>query len=148
MAISLNNKVKATRLPGKGYPVSSPRPGSVIEQRSGMIHGFGRPIKPREVIFFCSQLSLMLEIGTSLNNALIALRDQIKNPAFREVIQAMLRDIVELCGKFGAGPVRLGGRIHAESDRKIDPMPFGSAPILCLFLRRPPQAGFRYDSPE
>ena len=95
MAITLNKKVKTTRLPGKGYPASSSKSASVIEQWSGMIRGFGRPIKPREVIFFCSQLSLMLEIGTSLNNALSALRDQIKNPAFKEVIQAMLRDIEE-----------------------------------------------------
>ncbi len=103
MAVSLNKK-KAPRLPAKArrggvYPrppmPSSPKAGSVIEQWSGMIHSLGRPIKPREVIVFTSQLSLMLEIGTSLNDALSALRDQIKNPAFKEVIQGMLRDIKE-----------------------------------------------------
>jgi type II secretory pathway component PulF len=95
MAISLNNKEKAPRLPVKGQPSSFLKPGPLIKRWSGMILSLGRPIKPREVIFFTSQLSMMLEIGTSPNKALSVLRDQIKNPAFKEVIQAMIRDIEE-----------------------------------------------------
>jgi type IV pilus assembly protein PilC len=91
MAISLNSKEKAPRLPVKGQPASLLKPGPLIKQWSGM----RRPIKPREVILFASQLSMMLEIGTSLNNALSALRYQVKNPAFKEVIQAMILDIEE-----------------------------------------------------
>jgi type II secretory pathway component PulF len=90
MAISPNRKTPALSAKTLGAP-----PKSASEQWGGIIRGFGRSIKSREVIFFTSQLSLMLEIGTSMNNALSALRDQTKNPAFKEVIQAMVRDIEE-----------------------------------------------------
>jgi type II secretory pathway component PulF len=56
---------------------------------------FGKSIKPKEVIFFTSQLSLMLEIGTPLKNALEAIRNQTKNSDFKEVIHSMLRDVEE-----------------------------------------------------
>ncbi len=90
MAISPNRKTPPLSAKTLGAP-----PKSASEQWGGIIHGFGRSIKSREVIFFTSQLSLMLEIGTPLKNALSALRDHIKNPAFKEVIQDMLRDIEE-----------------------------------------------------
>jgi type II secretory pathway component PulF len=95
MAISLKKGEKAQRLIENGDPASSPKTGSLSEQLSRLLRGFGRPVKPREMIFFNSQLSLMLEIGTSLNDALGALRDQIENQAFKEAIQDMLRDIEE-----------------------------------------------------
>ena len=56
---------------------------------------FGRRIKAKEVIFFTSQLSLMLEVGTPLTSALTAIEKQTKNPAFKEVIRAMGKDIEE-----------------------------------------------------
>jgi type II secretory pathway component PulF len=56
---------------------------------------FGRTAKPAEVIFFTSQLSLMLEVGTSLSVALKAIGEQTKNTAFKEVILAMHQDIEE-----------------------------------------------------
>jgi type II secretory pathway component PulF len=52
-------------------------------------------VKSKEVIFFTSQLALMLEVGTPLINALAALGKQTKNPAFKEVIRALHRDIEE-----------------------------------------------------
>ncbi len=52
-------------------------------------------VKPKEVIFFTSQLALMLEVGTPLTNALAALEKQTKNPAFKEVIRVLHRDIEE-----------------------------------------------------
>jgi type IV pilus assembly protein PilC len=55
----------------------------------------GNKIRSKEVIFFTSQLALMLEVGTPLINALNAMKKQTKNPAFQEVIQAMARDIEE-----------------------------------------------------
>ena len=54
-----------------------------------LLGGFIRPVKPSELIFFTSQLSLMIEIGTPLNLALKAIRDQTDNTAFKEVIDAM-----------------------------------------------------------
>ncbi len=47
------------------------------------------------MIFFTSQLSLMLEVGTSLSNALKALGQQTMNPALKEVILAMHQDLEE-----------------------------------------------------
>jgi len=47
------------------------------------------------MIFFTSQLSLMLEIGTPLSQALRALRDQTKNERFKEVLGSLVKDIEE-----------------------------------------------------
>lgn len=52
-------------------------------------------IKQKEVIFFTSQLALMLEVGTPLTSALAALEKQTKNPALKKVIHALFRDIEE-----------------------------------------------------
>lgn len=52
-------------------------------------------VKSKEVIFFTSQLALMLEVGTPLINGLAALKKQTKNPAFKDVIGALHRDIEE-----------------------------------------------------
>ena len=90
MAISVSQKT--SRVSAKASEaVQKPASG----QRGITIPGLGGSIKSREVTFFTSQISLMLEIGTSLNNALAALRDQTKNPAFKKVVQAMLNDIEE-----------------------------------------------------
>ncbi|MDD2671462.1 MAG: type II secretion system F family protein [Syntrophales bacterium] len=47
------------------------------------------------IIFFTSQLSLMVEIGTPLNQALRAIAHQTSKPALREVVVSMLQDIEE-----------------------------------------------------
>ncbi|MHB8093089.1 MAG: type II secretion system F family protein [Syntrophales bacterium] len=54
-----------------------------------------RPVKSSEQVFFYTQLSLMLEIGTPLTGGLQALADQTRNPAFREILLAMLKDLQE-----------------------------------------------------
>jgi type II secretory pathway component PulF len=90
MAITVNHKssisnaktVKARRI-------------SFSKSRLGMTRLFSKPIKAGEVIFFTAQLSLMLEIGTPLKNALAAIRNQTKSDDFKKVIQTMLRDIEE-----------------------------------------------------
>lgn len=90
MAISFNHKRSSAAskslqaLPGFGATL-----------RGGIISYFARPVKPGELIFFTSQLSLMLEIGTPLNTALKAIGSQTKNVTFKAVIQAMLLDIEE-----------------------------------------------------
>lgn len=90
MAISFNHKRSSAAskslqaLPGFGATL-----------RGGIISYFARPIKPGELIFFTSQLSLMLEIGTPLNSALKAIGNQTENVTFKAVIQAMLLDIEE-----------------------------------------------------
>ena len=54
-----------------------------------------RVVNSSEQVFFFSQLSLMLEIGTSLTGGLQALADQSRNPAFKEILLAMLKDLQE-----------------------------------------------------
>ena len=63
--------------------------------RLDMLKLSGRKIKAKEIIFFTSQLSLMLEVGTPLTSSLTAIENQTKNPAFKEVIHAMGKDIEE-----------------------------------------------------
>ncbi len=62
---------------------------------SNIISKIGRPVKPSELKFFNSHLSLMLEIETPLNYALKAIENQTKNAAFKKVIQSMSKDIEE-----------------------------------------------------
>jgi len=83
-------KQKASRPVGE-RPSAVP----VAKQRGSFIRRFVKPIKPVEVIFFTSQLSLMLEIGTSLTNALGAMVEQTHNRVFKQVIRTMLVDIEE-----------------------------------------------------
>jgi type II secretory pathway component PulF len=87
MAISLNRKSSrlSERIPGVTR--------FDWKQRLGSIGSFGRLVKPTELIFFASQLSLMLEIGTPLSKALAALAEQTENSAFREIILALQQDI-------------------------------------------------------
>jgi len=90
MAITSNPK----RLRPAAGP-SKTRPGVALTRLADVLRGLVRPVKPAELIFFTSQLSLMLEIGTALNNALRAIANQTDNPAFKKVIQAMLQVIEE-----------------------------------------------------
>ena len=53
----------------------------------------GRQVTHRELLFFSSQLSLMLEIGTPMNSALKAIADQTENPVFKSVILDMLQSV-------------------------------------------------------
>ena len=59
----------------------------------GALPAFGRKVKPLEVRFFASQLSLMLEIGTPVDLALTSIGDQTQNKAFKDVIRTMVDDI-------------------------------------------------------
>ena len=90
MAISYNPK--SSRL-AKKAPKSLF--GSILKSQQPRFMSFGRAIKPGELIFFSSQLSLMLEIGTPLTTTLRAIANQTKNPALKEIIQAMQKDIEE-----------------------------------------------------
>ena len=53
----------------------------------------GRQVTHKELLFFSSQLSLMLEIGTPMNRALQAIADQTENPVFKNVILEMLQSV-------------------------------------------------------
>jgi type II secretory pathway component PulF len=90
MAITVDQKSS-----GLNTKSSKKKPQSVFKRQLGTPRFFGKSIKTGEVIFFTSQLSLMLEIGTPLKNALEAIRNQTKNTDFKEVIGTLLHDIEE-----------------------------------------------------
>lgn len=82
----------------KRRSVQTPAKPSLRDELSGLKDRLLRPgkkVKSNEVIFFTSQLALMLEIGTSLSNALGALGQQIKNVSFKSVIGNILREVEE-----------------------------------------------------
>ena len=89
MAISLNQTSSRIAKAPEALPKS------VSGQGGGFLKGFGRSIKTTEVLFFSSQLSLMLDIGTPLNVALTSIKEQTENPAFKDVIQDMIQAVVE-----------------------------------------------------
>ena len=68
---------------------------SVLEQIKGldMNINFSRSISTRELIFFSSQLSLMIEIGTPLNQGLTSIARQIKNPVFKKAITGLVEEV-------------------------------------------------------
>ena len=68
---------------------------SISGSLNDFFSNFIKPIKTWELLFFASQLSLMLEIGTSLNIALKAIADQSENPALRDLLQDVLQDVEE-----------------------------------------------------
>lgn len=92
MAINFNKKSsRPAAAAAQSPPVKLPK----LRTGSGILGLFGKPVKSQEVMFFASQLSLMLEIKTPLAKALKAIGDEIKNPAFKAVVTALYRDIEE-----------------------------------------------------
>lgn len=50
-------------------------------------------VPPGEIIFFVDQLSLMLSTGTPLNKSIQTISFQVRNSAFRQILQNIIRDI-------------------------------------------------------
>ena len=90
MAISIRQLKTVT---DAGKPASAPQQSQATPSRFQLSRR--RAVKSSEQVFFYTQLSLMLEIGTSLTGGLQALADQTRNPAFKEILLAMLKDIQE-----------------------------------------------------
>jgi len=88
MAISINQT-----------PVQAAPPASETQKKAERKSGggfsiqLGRPVSPKELLFFSSQISLMLEIDTPINRALEAVSSQTSNPAFKEVLLEMLQEV-------------------------------------------------------
>ena len=64
-------------------------PGNFLER-------FKKQATPKEVMFFNTQLALMLEIGTPLTVALKSVAEEVQNPSFQSAI-------LEMAGKIEAG---------------------------------------------
>jgi type II secretory pathway component PulF len=54
---------------------------------------FSRGVHPKELLFFSSQLSLMLEIDTPVNRALVAITSQTRNPFFKEILEKLRQEV-------------------------------------------------------
>ncbi len=92
MAINFNPKnIQETGAATQFAPADRSKPPLGI----GILRGFGKPVNSQEVIFFISQLSLMLEIDTPLTVALKSIGDEIQNPAFKAIITDIYQDIEE-----------------------------------------------------
>ena len=87
MAITVNNTTSTK--PSASVAQSK----SASKKDGGFLRSFGKPATSKELLFFASQLSLMIEIGTPMNIALEAIREQTENKAFNGIIQDMLKDI-------------------------------------------------------
>ncbi|MBW2622261.1 MAG: type II secretion system F family protein [Deltaproteobacteria bacterium] len=90
MAISVKRKIS---------PHSANKSGALADSFLNRLAGAysipSRRVKSSDLIFFTSQLALMLEIGTPLNIALRALKNQTENNYFNGVLESILRDIEE-----------------------------------------------------
>jgi type IV pilus assembly protein PilC len=90
MAISVKRRDLSPRNSGLASPADS-----LFMRIAGAFSIPIRRVKSSELIFFTSQLALMLEIGTPLNTALRALKNQTESNYFKEVIESILKDIEE-----------------------------------------------------
>lgn len=91
MAISLGEQINAPEIKEK-------RPSdrnAFTEKLKQAALDFKKPVKSSELLFFSSQLSLMLEIDTPLNIALDSISIQTENRYFKNVLTGMLREIEE-----------------------------------------------------
>jgi type II secretory pathway component PulF len=71
------------------------KPGYRRSRRQNIWQRFKKRIKPEELVFFFSQLSLMLEIQMPLRNALENIGNQSNNPSFKTAVQAVIVEIEE-----------------------------------------------------
>lgn len=87
----------AISLQTQSQPYIKKKPRETLENIftavTGYLKDIIRPVKSSELLFFSSQLSLMLEIETPLNLSLRSIRDQTENKYLREVIDSMIMDI-------------------------------------------------------
>ncbi len=86
MAIATTAK-KASAASHKGAPSLEALRGLKLESP------FAEKISAQDQIFFTNQLSLMLEIGTPLNQSLSVIATQIKNKKFKKVIMNLLEEV-------------------------------------------------------
>jgi len=92
MAITLKDSIENS--PSTAGPASAANQG-FRSLAAAIQDQFGKKVKPREVMFFTSQLSLMLEIDAPLSLALEAVAAEIQNPAFKDAILDMKQKVEE-----------------------------------------------------
>jgi type IV pilus assembly protein PilC len=92
MAITFNTVSENGMAAVKPTPAANQGAPSLSTQ---ILARFGKQVNPKEVMFFTSQLSLMLEIDTPLTVALKAVASEIRNPMFKATILEMQTKIEE-----------------------------------------------------
>ncbi|MEE8541352.1 MAG: type II secretion system F family protein [Desulfobacterales bacterium] len=90
MAITINKKLRRTTV-----KIADTSQESSFKSVTSLTGFFTKPVKTKEIIFFFAQMSLMLEIGTSLTEALKAAARQTQNVVFRAILQKIIVDIEE-----------------------------------------------------
>ena len=90
MAIQINHKRPHATAKTKELPPGAGRTLSI-----NLRHIFGKRIKPEELVFFFSQLSLMLEIQMSLRKALENIGIQTPNLILKTSLLAIIKEIEE-----------------------------------------------------
>ncbi len=90
------------RAPTPGAPSQPPREAFVrsptvltrwLKRFRRIVRPFRRPLPPKELIIFASQLSIMAETGTSLIESLEALHEQTTNPRLRDALSAIRTEV-------------------------------------------------------
>ncbi|MBC8442433.1 MAG: type II secretion system F family protein [Deltaproteobacteria bacterium] len=73
---------------------SKARPGIQKGKKKSFSFSSGS-VKQKELFFFLTQLSLMVEVGISLSRAIETIRVQTTNDYFKKILEAMVKDIEE-----------------------------------------------------
>jgi len=90
MAIQLKpDKTGESAAISQPVPLAQPKPAAA----SGFFSRFVKPASSTEVMFFTSQLSLMLEIGTPVTMALQTIAGEIQNEVFKAIVMDIRQDI-------------------------------------------------------
>lgn len=92
MAIDFKPVGEKSTLAPQQVSVAAQGMGSLAERIRDL---FGKRVNPKEVMFFTTQLSLMLEIDTPLSLALKAIAAEIQHPEFKRIILEMQTKIEE-----------------------------------------------------
>jgi len=75
---------------------SKARPKAKARGKKKTSFSFGRgSVKQKELFFFLTQLSLMLDVGISLSRAIETIISQTTNDYFKGILEAMVKDIEE-----------------------------------------------------
>jgi len=75
-------------------PGSPKKPGTRSKKKTSFSFA-RRSVKQKELFFFLTQLSLMLDVGISLSKAIESIKVQTLNEYFKKIMEAMVKDIEE-----------------------------------------------------
>jgi len=92
-ANSLADATRQLRADGKFVVRLTEAAEALDEKHVAQISIGGRRVKTDEIIYFASQMSVMVDTGVALTEALESVIDQSGSPAFRRVMEQVLADV-------------------------------------------------------